>query len=48
MRVSPVSPWDSPSAEESESLQVSADLLSVYECEDKDGGESHGNRNGDA
>ncbi len=47
-RVSPVSPWDSPSAEESESLQMSVDLLSVDEREDKDGGEGHGNRNGDA
>ncbi len=44
--VSPISPWDPPSAEESESLQVSADLLSVYEHEDEDGGEGCGNSNG--
>ncbi len=42
---SPVGPWDSPSMEESESLQVSADLLSVYEREDEDGGESRGDSN---
>ncbi len=44
-RVSPVGPWDSPSMEESESLQMSADLLGVYEREDEDGGEGHGNSN---
>ncbi len=43
---SPVSPWDSPSAEESKSLQMSADFLSVYKCEDEDGGEGRGNSNG--
>ncbi len=44
--VSPVGSWDSPSAEESESLQVSANLLSIYKHEDKEGGEGRGNSEG--
>ncbi len=37
---------DSPSLEESESLQVSADLLSVDEHEEENGGEGCGNSDG--
>ncbi len=42
----PVGSRDSSSPKESQSLQMSADLLSVYEREDEDGGEGHGNSNG--
>ncbi len=42
---SEVGSWESPSSKESQSLQVSADLLCVYEREDWDGGE--GGCNGD-
>ncbi len=42
----PVGSRDPSSPKESQSLQVSADLLSVYEREDEDGGEGHGNSNG--
>ncbi len=41
-----VGSWESPSPKESQSLQVSADLLCVYEREDEDGGEGRGNSNG--
>ncbi len=44
--VSPVGPWDSPSVEESDSLQKSADLLSVDEREEDGGGGGGGNSNG--
>ncbi len=37
---------DSSSLKESQSLQMSADLLCVYEREDKDGGEGGGDSNG--
>ncbi len=43
---SPVGSWDPSSAKESQSLQVSADLLSIYECEDEDDGEGCGNSDG--
>ncbi len=43
---SEVSSWESPPSKESQSLQVSADLLCIYECEDKDGGKGRGNSNG--
>ncbi len=43
---SEVGPWESPSLKEPQSLQVSADFLSVYEHGDKDGGEGRGNSDG--
>ncbi len=42
----PVGSRDPSSLKESQSLQVSADLLCVYEREDEDGGECRGNSNG--
>ncbi len=44
--ISKVGSGNSPSSKESQLLQMSVDLLCVYECEDKDGGESRGNSNG--
>ncbi len=43
---SKVGSWDSPSSKEPQLLEMSADLLSVYECEDKDSGEGCGDGNG--
>ncbi len=43
---SEIGSWDSSSSEESQSLQVSADFLSVYKREDKSGCKSGGNSNG--
>ncbi len=44
--VSEIGSGNPPSSKESQSLQVSADLLCAYEREDQDGGESHGNSDG--
>ncbi len=44
----PVGSGDPPSLEESQSLQVTVDLLSIYEREDEGGGEGRGNHDGDA